>query len=61
VDKRDSGKPSALPGFLIGEQLPAEVPAAAPVDVVPAPAYAAVDPPADGIGKAVPAAKAAYG
>ena len=59
MDSRGSNKPSALPGFLIGEQLPAEVPAAAPVDVVPAPAYAAVDPPADGIGRAVPAAKAA--
>jgi len=55
----DKHKASALPGFLIGEQLPSEAPAAAPVDVVPAPAYAAVDPPADGIGKAVPAAKAA--
>lgn len=52
-------KPSALPGFLIGEQLPSEPSEATPVDLVPAPTYAAVDPPADGIGKLVPAAKAA--
>ncbi len=59
MDKHSGNKPSALPGFLIGEQLPPEPAATAtPVDVVPAPAYAAVDPPADGIGKAVPAAKA---
>ncbi len=50
-------KPSSLPGFLIGEQLPEQLPDATPVDVVPAPAYAAVEPPADGIGKLVPAAK----
>lgn len=56
-------KPSALPNLsgvnaiMISEQLP-EPTSATPVDVVPAPAYAAVDPPADGIGKLVPAAKA---